>query len=96
MHDAVSEACWQWAGQLSQGELQRLAFARVLHARPVAAVMDEPVGALSVDQGTRLVSKIQQAGIALLCTGQLDCPLRQLFQRVIVLSTDPEVSWTEL
>jgi len=78
------------AGELSQGELQRLAFARVLHQAPRLAIMDEPVAAVSAEQGAHLLGLLKEAGIAVLLTGQLGCACMKYVERVIVLSGDAE------
>jgi len=75
------------AGELSQGELQRLAFARVLHQAPRLAIMDEPVAAVSVDQGKYLLGLLQGAGIAVLLTGQIGCSCMEYVDDVTELNT---------
>jgi ABC-type Mn2+/Zn2+ transport system ATPase subunit len=78
------------AGELSEGELQRLAFARVLHRAPRLAVMDEPVAAVSAEQGQHLLGLLKEAGIGVLLTGQLGCVCMTYVDHVIVLSGDAE------
>ena len=79
------------AGMLSPGELQRLSFARVLFHRPILAVMDEPVSAVSGQAGIDLLQLLQQSGIAAIVTGQIDSPLADqtldvhLFSEVVLL-----------
>lgn len=74
---------------LSPGELQRLAFARVLYHKPAVAVMDEPISALDAQTGLALLHAVKAAGIALIVTGQPDSPLcccqPSLFKQTLVL-----------
>ncbi|MGD1897784.1 MAG: ABC transporter ATP-binding protein/permease [Phormidesmis sp.] len=47
-----------WSEQLSTGELQRLAFARLLIKRPTYAILDEATSALSVQQEKELYQQL--------------------------------------
>ena len=80
------------AGQLSQGELQRLALARVLFQAPQLAIMDEATSALSACQSDRLWNLLHESGIAVLATAQLGSPRHPLFARVLTLHA--EGAWT--
>ena len=80
-----------YVGMLSPGELQRLAFARVLFHRPQLAVMDEPVSAVGTSVGRNLMQLLQCAKIAAIVTGQADsslindCVSNNLFTCVVTL-----------
>jgi putative ATP-binding cassette transporter len=52
-----------WAKVLSTGEQQRLAFARVLLARPRYAMLDEATSALDAANEARLYGELASAGI---------------------------------
>ena len=60
------------AGMLSPGELQRLSIARALHHRPLLALLDEPISAVSPAVGRRLLHALRQAGVSLVTFGQED------------------------
>lgn len=81
-------------GQLSPGELQRLAFARVLFRKPRLAVLDEPVSAVSPSQGFHMLELLQKEGIAMICTAQLDSPHVSCFQSALTLLSDGKGSFT--
>ena len=76
------------AGQLSLGEMQRIAIARVLLARPQLACLDEPFSALGTDQARQLLQVLKAAGVALLVTSQLDSNLACEFDKGIRLDGD--------
>ncbi|KAK9830575.1 hypothetical protein WJX81_000349 [Elliptochloris bilobata] len=63
--DAVAD----WASMLSLGEQQRLAFARVLLARPRLVLMDESTSALDVANEARLYAALREAGITFVSVG---------------------------
>ena len=58
---------------LSPGELQRLSIARVLHHRPLLALLDEPISAVGAAMGRQLLHALRQAGVSLVTLGQEDC-----------------------
>ncbi len=58
---------------LSPGELQRLSIARVLCHRPLLALLDEPISAVSAAMGRHLLHALRQAGISLITFGQEGC-----------------------
>ncbi|KAG6542319.1 hypothetical protein Mapa_016244 [Marchantia paleacea] len=53
----------EWASILSQGEQQRIAFARLLLSRPRVAMMDESTSAMDEDNEAHLYREIDAAGI---------------------------------
>ncbi|CAL8470471.1 g10013 [Coccomyxa elongata] len=58
-----------WAGILSLGEQQRLAFARILLLKPSLVLMDEATSALDVDNEERLYRSIADAGVTFVSVG---------------------------
>ena len=74
---------------LSPGELQRLAFARVLFHKPKFVVMDEPVSAVGSGAGFELLQLLRRQGIAAIITCQADSVLvsqqELLFRKMIVM-----------
>jgi putative ATP-binding cassette transporter len=81
---------------LSPGELQRLAFARVLHQHPAVAILDEATSGLSSAQACRLLALLKRAGIAVLLTAQPGSPLRHMGEKALLLSGDSTGTWTSL
>jgi ABC-type uncharacterized transport system fused permease/ATPase subunit len=67
--DTPLAAGCDWASVLSPGELQRLAFARVLQARPVMVVLDEATAALGGSDARALYAALQRRGIAYVTCG---------------------------
>lgn len=82
------------AGELSEGELQRVAIARVLHQSPLLAVLDESVTAMSIKQGQHMLELLQLAGISICMTGQIDCCSTAFFRNILTISGDGRGSWT--
>ena len=71
---------------LSPGELQRLSIARVLYHKPMLALLDEPVSAVSTHVGCSLLRALREAGISLVTFGQDDCAvLRNMHDIVVTL-----------
>lgn len=63
--DAVAD----WAAILSLGEQQRLAFARVLLARPSLVLMDESTSALDVANEAAMYAALKEAGVSYVSVG---------------------------
>ncbi|KAH7286512.1 hypothetical protein KP509_32G010600 [Ceratopteris richardii] len=59
----------EWSSILSLGEQQRLAFARLLLARPRLALLDESTSALDEDNEAALYNLLQTAGITYISVG---------------------------
>ena len=60
------DAVMPWENTLSLGEQQRLAFARLLHARPQVVVMDEATSALDVALEATCLQAVSDLGVAML------------------------------
>nr|WP_319494599.1 ABC transporter ATP-binding protein/permease [uncultured Desulfobacter sp.] len=58
-----------WEEMLSQGEQQRLAFARLLITRPKFAILDEATSALDVDNEKALYNTLSQLNITYISVG---------------------------
>lgn len=63
------DAVMDWAGLLSPGEQQRLAFARLLLAMPRYAVLDEATSALDVKNEARLYRYLRESGTTFVSVG---------------------------
>lgn len=63
------EAEIDWGSYLSPGQQQRLAFARVIIARPKFVVLDESTSALDVNNEARLYEELQQKGTTFISVG---------------------------
>ncbi|KAI5069026.1 hypothetical protein GOP47_0015327 [Adiantum capillus-veneris] len=59
----------EWASVLSLGEQQRLAFARLLLARPLLALLDESTSALDEENEAALYRLVHAAGITYISVG---------------------------
>ena len=81
------------AGELSEGELQRLAIARLLHQRPQLVILDEPFNSVSSNLGRALFKALEAAGITILMTGQLDSSFAKLLHSRYILSGTGDGSW---
>ncbi|MBW4472037.1 MAG: ABC transporter ATP-binding protein/permease [Stenomitos rutilans HA7619-LM2] len=79
-----------WADVLSQGEQQRLTFARLLLQKPDYAILDEATSALDADNEERLYQHLQAIGTTFLSVGHRST-LTHFHQCVLVLS--PDQSW---
>ena len=73
-----------WAPKLSLGEQQRLAFARLLLARPSLAVLDESTSALDEAREAQLYGELKREGIAYISVGHRST-LEEFHDRKIVL-----------
>ncbi|KAL4419364.1 hypothetical protein ABPG77_001591 [Micractinium sp. CCAP 211/92] len=78
--DAVAD----WASTLSLGEQQRLAFARVLLAKPRLVLMDESTSALDTRNERLLYQALRDAGITFISVGHRPT-LTQFHERVLLL-----------
>jgi putative ATP-binding cassette transporter len=76
-----------WSDILSLGEQQRLAFARVLLARPSYALLDEATSALDVANELQFYDRLRQAGITYLSVGHRPT-LAQYHTNVLALAED--------
>ncbi|MBD3881227.1 ABC transporter ATP-binding protein/permease [Phormidium tenue FACHB-886] len=65
-----------FADVLSLGEQQRLAFARLLLARPQYAILDEATSALDIENEQRLYQRIRELGITFISVGHRPSLLR--------------------
>lgn len=83
-----------FAGQLSVGEMQRLACARLILTKPKLAFMDEPFSALGTSLAINLLEVLKNLGTALVVTSQPVSPLSAHFDRKIKLNKGG--SWTTL
>jgi len=79
-----------WSGVLSLGEQQRLAFARLLLARPRLAVLDESTSALDLATEERLYRALAAADVTCLSVGHRPS-LRAYHARVLELA--PGGAW---
>ena len=79
-----------WSGVLSLGEQQRLAFARLLLARPRLAVLDESTSALDLATEERLYRALEAAGVTCLSVGHRPS-LLEYHARVLTL--EPGGGW---
>jgi ABC-type uncharacterized transport system fused permease/ATPase subunit len=61
-----------WAAQVSPGEAQMIAAARLLAQRPRFAVLDEPTSALDAETERILLDSLREAGIGVLTAGHKD------------------------
>ena len=71
-----------WSEELSLGEQQRLAFARILLDRPRVVILDESTSALDVANEERLYEHLQETGITYISVGHRPT-LRQYHQLVL-------------
>eukprot|EP00887_Chlorella_sp_A99_P002377 scaffold10.g2377.t1 len=79
--DAVAD----WSSVLSLGEQQRLAFARVLLARPRLVLMDESTSALDTSNEALLYAALKRAGVTYVSVGHRPTLLR-FHERVLLLA----------
>ncbi len=80
-----------WANTLSLGEQQRLAFARLLLARPRFAFLDEPTSALDAASARRLYAALAATPVSFISVAG-DAALREFHDEVIELGRDG--SWS--
>jgi putative ATP-binding cassette transporter len=76
-----------WAGTLSQGEQQQVAFARLLLARPRFAFLDEAASALDEQRARHLYAVLARSAITYLSVAS-DGRLREYHDEVVKLGRD--------
>ncbi|TVU22894.1 hypothetical protein EJB05_32615, partial [Eragrostis curvula] len=74
-----------WASVLSLGEQQRLAFARLLLAKPVLVLLDESTSALDEPNEAHLYSQIEAAGITYISIGHRKT-LQKFHNKALIIS----------
>lgn len=82
-----------WSAQLSLGEQQRLAVARVLLARPSLALLDEATSALDLQNEARLYKLLVASGMALVSVGHR-ASLREYHHEVLALRGNGGGCWS--
>lgn len=80
--------------ELSPGEQQRLAFARVLHHKPALVLLDETTSAVSVEAAQQLYGALHNAGITTVSVGQDTAPLRAVHRVHLRLLGGGEGQWS--
>jgi ABC-type glutathione transport system ATPase component len=81
-----------WGDVLSPGELQRIAFARVLLHRPALAVLDEATSALPAAAAVELYRQLVGAGVSFVSVGHSSC-LVGVHDRVLSVAGDGCGGW---
>jgi putative ATP-binding cassette transporter len=81
-----------WANVLSIGEQQRLAFARVLIAKPRYAILDEATSALDVKNEDRLYRLLSTTATTVVSVSHHDS-IRDYHQNVLELLGDGKWQW---
>lgn len=82
-----------WAAELSLGEQQRLAFARILLSMPDLVLMDESTSALDSTNERILYTALKHAGITFVSVGHRPT-LLEYHEKVLVLEGDASGSWS--
>lgn len=82
-----------WAAELSLGEQQRLAFARILLSTPDVVLMDESTSALDSTNERVLYTALKNAGITFVSVGHRPT-LLEYHEKVLVLEGDSSGSWS--
>lgn len=85
--EAPLDAEADWSSQLSLGEQQRLAIARVLLSRPSLALLDEATSALDLENEARMYKLLAATNMALVSVGHR-ASLREYHDEVLVLHGD--------
>eukprot|EP00899_Mesostigma_viride_P013591 jgi/Mesvir1/22232/Mv13045-RA.1 len=83
----------EWSSVLSLGEQQRLAFARLLLARPTLALMDECTSALDADNEAHLYSELTHSGITYVSIGHRPS-LMKYHNRILRLHGGDKREWS--
>lgn len=83
---AVLDVVADWSTQMSLGEQQRLAFARVLLANPALVLLDESTSALDTTNESRLYGILQERGMTFISVGHRDS-LRPFHDQVLEMAT---------
>ena len=86
------DASADWAAVLSLGEQQRVAFARVILAKPRLVLMDESTSALDTRNERLLYEALRTAGVTYVSVGHRPT-LLQFHQRVLLLHGDGQGGW---
>jgi putative ATP-binding cassette transporter len=80
----------EWSKTLSQGEQQRIAFARVLLAKPRFVALDEATSALDIDNEELLYERLQSTGITMISISHRPTTLK--FHQLVLELTESD-SW---
>ncbi|KAL3698711.1 hypothetical protein R1sor_012787 [Riccia sorocarpa] len=87
----------EWGTTLSQGEQQRIAFARLLLSRPCVAMMDESTSAMDEENEAELYREIAAAGITYISVAHR-ASLKCFHSNILVLQKNRDLSggcrWT--
>ena len=86
------DAAADWAAVLSLGEQQRLAFARLLLAKPRLALLDESSSALDAEAEAAAYAALREAGTTYVSVGHRDS-LRQAHARALRIQGDGLGGW---
>lgn len=81
-----------WAAVLSLGEQQRIAFARVILAKPRLVLMDESTSALDTTNERLLYKALKNAGVTYVSVGHRPT-LLNFHERVLLLKGDGDGGW---
>ena len=90
--DGDLDALADWAAELSLGEQQRLAFARILLSQPDLVLMDESTSALDTTNERILYGALKQAGITFVSVGHRPT-LTSYHERVLLLDGQGLGGW---
>jgi len=82
-----------WYNELSPGEQQRLAWARLLYHQPRLAVLDEATSGVSEDLEAVMYKEAIQLGISLVSVGHRGS-LRQYHHQILVIGGQHDGSWS--
>ncbi|KAK9699543.1 hypothetical protein RND81_08G180300 [Saponaria officinalis] len=88
---SLDSAC-EWSSVLSLGEQQRLAFARLLLAKPYLILLDESTSALDDDNETHLYGLIEAAGVTYVSIGHRRSLYKYHNKLLHIMKADPESS----